>query len=236
MMSKSSIALPFLLSTTLLASAQQTTTQGNCTIFNWDNNPAYIATYPPQRVSAGGTCPENESNFTCPLTASGEPQYSATNNLTDLSTRFFVPIIVNTLSEANNSASELLAPGFNESVIGAIDQTRLIEPGQSAYLNFTAYRYCFEGTVGNCTEGLENGRAVQVCAPVWHSLSEGGSTVFDGEYTVVNVSANDVEDYRDPYENQVSGEGEDGGNAAAGLRGGANVASAGLFTLMMTLV
>ncbi|KAL2802100.1 hypothetical protein BJX63DRAFT_134182 [Aspergillus granulosus] len=231
MMPRASIAL--LLSSSL-AAAQQAA-QGNCSVFNWDSNPAYIASYPPQRVSAGGTCPENEGNLTCALTASGDAQYTATNNITRLSTSQFVQIVADTVTEENSTETEyggLLAPGFNSSVIGAIDQTRMIEPGESAYLNFTAYRYCYEGTVGNCTEGVEDGVAVQICAPVWHNVTEGGFPIFDGKYAVVNISANEVGDYSDPYENQVR---DDGGNAAAGLRAGAGVVFGGLATLMMML-
>ncbi|KAL2846640.1 hypothetical protein BJY01DRAFT_173600 [Aspergillus pseudoustus] len=236
MMSKSSVALLRLLSFFPLLAAAQQTTQANCTVFNWDNNPAYIATYPPQRVSAGGTCPENEGNLNCPLAASGDAQYAATVNITRLSTRHFVPIVADAVTDANSTQTDdgcLLAPGFNSSVIGSIDQTRLIEPGQSAYLNFTAFRYCYEGMVGNCTEGVEDGTAVQICAPVWHNVTNDGFPIFDGKYTVVNISANEVDEYSDPYENQVR---DDGGNAAAGLKAGSGVALGGLVTMMMMLV
>ncbi|KAL3458922.1 hypothetical protein BJX64DRAFT_209312 [Aspergillus heterothallicus] len=234
MVSKSSIAL-LLSSTSLLASAQQGSL-GNCSVFNWDTNPAYIQSYPPERVSAAGTCPENEGNLTCPLTASGDAQYSATVNITGLLTTQFVPIVADAVRDENNTETEyggLLAPGFNESVIGSIDQTRLIEPGQSAYLNFTAYQYCYEGTVSNCTDGVEDGAAVRVCAALWHNVTDEGFPIFDGEYTVVNISANDVDDYPDPYENQVR---DDDGNAAVGLKAGATVAFSGLATLMMMIL
>ncbi|KAL4862156.1 hypothetical protein BDV12DRAFT_190604 [Aspergillus spectabilis] len=172
-------------------------TASNCSVFNWDSNPAYLATYPPQRVGGAGTCPDNEVNLTCALTASGDAQYAATRNISALNIVTFAEVVQSTVDNTT-----LQAPAFNASVIGAIDTTRALEPGQSGYLNFTAYQFCYTGTVGNCTEGVDNETAVEVCAPVWR---EDGFPRIDGLYTVVNVSENAVDRYPDPYENQEMG-------------------------------
>ncbi|KAL2865057.1 uncharacterized protein BJX67DRAFT_192588 [Aspergillus lucknowensis] len=228
--------LPLLLSTTLLASVSAQSTGANCTVFNWDRNPAYIAQYPPQRISAGATCPENNQNLTCPLTASGDAQYSATTNITRLSTFNFAPVVEETVAGADNSESDNIpTPFFNETIIASIDATRILEPGQSAYLNFTAYRFCYTGTVGKCTEGVEDGVGVEICAPFWHNTSSDGFPSLDGEYKIVNISEEDVGRYPDPYENQVRGE-DDGEGGAAGLRVGGGVVFGGMVTALMMLI
>ncbi|KAL3476492.1 hypothetical protein BJX99DRAFT_227844 [Aspergillus californicus] len=182
----------------------------NCTVFNWDDNPSYLKEdAPPIRVSGASTCPENSANLTCALTASGDAQVRGTSNITSLNIGTFVNVVESTVDN-----SSFPAPGFNETVVGSIDATRVLTPGQSAYLNFTTYLFCYTGSVGNCTEGVEDGAAVELCAPVWHE--DGSATVFDGVWTVVNVSQSDVDQYSDPYENQIGG--DDGEGAAVGLR------------------
>ncbi|KAL4882262.1 hypothetical protein BJY04DRAFT_50974 [Aspergillus karnatakaensis] len=219
----SQISTTALLSSLLLTAANAQSNAANCSVFNWDNNPASISTYPPERVGAAGTCPENESNLTCALTASGDAQYTANVNITGLNIVNFAEVVQSTVDN-----STLEAPGFNASIAGAIDTTRILEPGQSAYLNFTAYQFCYTGTVGNCSEGVDNETAVEVCAPLWR---EDGFPRIDGTYTVVNVSANDVDRYPDPYENQVRPE-----DAAVSLLGGLNMGLVGLLALGAAMV
>ncbi|KAL6230539.1 hypothetical protein BDW75DRAFT_222463 [Aspergillus navahoensis] len=141
----------------------------------------YLTTYAPQRVSGASSCLQTSSNLTCALSASGDAQYLAPNNITNLAADSFTAVVAGTVRNTT-----LLAPGFNDSVIGSIDTTRILVLGQSAYLNFTAYRFCYTGTVTDCTDGVENGTAAEACAPVWHE--EGSAARLDGEYKALNVS------------------------------------------------
>jgi hypothetical protein len=127
-------------------------------------------------------------------------------------------------------STTLAAPGFNDNVIRSIDATRILKFGQSAYLNFTAYKIFYTGTVGDCTDGVGNGTVVEACAPLWHRKR--GSARLDGEYKVVNVSVQDVDRY-DPYANQVGGDGE---GAALGLKGSMNAGPALLAGLVVLTV
>ncbi|RAH69473.1 uncharacterized protein BO66DRAFT_392424 [Aspergillus aculeatinus CBS 121060] len=181
-----------------LATAQSSN-QANCTVFNWDHDEAYLKTYPPQRVSAAETCSSN-ANLTCALTAAGDASYTARTNLTSLSATAFATVVDETVGNAT------LTEEFSDSTVGAIDGTRLLRPGQSAYLNFTAYQYCYTGTVEGCTSGVENRTAVEACAPLYHTSAD-NSVVMDGLLTVVNVSQGQVGQLKDPYENQQRGEG-----------------------------
>ncbi|RAL07886.1 uncharacterized protein BO97DRAFT_462509 [Aspergillus homomorphus CBS 101889] len=203
---KPTIALLLLLLQTLSTTAQTTsttTTQANCTVFNWNHNAAYLKTYAPQRVSGASTCADNNNrNLTCALTAAGDAMYSAQTNLTALSATF-ISVVDETVGNAT------LSEEFSRSIAGAIDGTRMLRPGQSAYLNFTAYRYCYTGTVDNCTSGVENRTAVEACAPLYHLIDEKGEegrAVMDGMLSVVNVSRGAVGQFKDPYENQARGD------------------------------
>ncbi|KAL4929781.1 uncharacterized protein BDV17DRAFT_55560 [Aspergillus undulatus] len=222
-----------LLATLLAATATGATAQrgDNCTIFNWDENNSYLTKYSPQRVSGASSCPDNSENLTCPLTASGDAQYTATYNISALNIESFIDVVLNTV---NNDT--LSAPSFNATVVGSIDTTKIIEAGQSAYLNFTAYKFCYEGSVANCTDGVEDGTPLRICAPVWHEegswRGDEASPRFDGEYTIVNISREDVSRYPDPYENQVGDEPGEGG--AVGLN--MNVGLAGLVGLVAAMV
>ncbi|KAL4978969.1 hypothetical protein BDW66DRAFT_148816 [Aspergillus desertorum] len=191
-MSRQSTAIPFfLLALTLPATiTAQSHSQkvANCSVFNWDQSDPYLTTYAPQRAT---------------------PSILHQPNITNLATGAFTSVVAGTVRNTT-----LVAPGFNGSVIGSIDTTRILAPGQSAYLNFTAYRFCYTGTVANCTAEVESSTAVEACAPVWHE--ERSSARLDGEYKVVNVSAEDVDQYADPYANQVGG--GDGEGGALGLR------------------
>ncbi|KAL4904354.1 hypothetical protein BDW74DRAFT_154681 [Aspergillus multicolor] len=222
-----STALFSLLALTLPAAINAQSTSANCSVFNWDRNDPYLATYPPQRISGASSCPDT-GNLTCALTAEGDGQYSASNNITGLSTTTFTSVVADTVSEGS-----LIGPGFNESIIGSIDTTQILRPGQSAYLNFTAYKFCYTGIVANCTEGVDNGTAVEACAPVWHE--QGDFATLDGDYWIVNISASDVDKYDDPYANQVGG-GGDGEGGALGLKGSMNSGFAVLAGLVVLMV
>ncbi|CBF73843.1 hypothetical protein AN8081.2 [Aspergillus nidulans FGSC A4] len=129
------LALP----ATITAQAQTVT---NCTVFNWDGNNPSITTYPPQRVSGASSCPETLSNLTCALSASGYAQYPGRVNITHVATDIFASVVMETVR-----STTLLAPAFNNNVIGSIDATRILRSGQSAYLSFTAYKFCYTGTL-----------------------------------------------------------------------------------------
>ncbi|RAL11726.1 uncharacterized protein BO97DRAFT_435113 [Aspergillus homomorphus CBS 101889] len=195
------------------ASAQNTTNGANCTTFNWDHNKAYWKTYPPRRASAAKTCPSsntttttttttnNDNNLqTCPITASGDDTYYFRTNLTALSSSTFAPVVEKTVDR-----SALLTDEFRQNVTGAIDGTSWLEPGQSGYLNFTAYSYCFTGTVDGCTPGVDNHTPVEVCAPLWHTLhlKKEDFAFVDGIHSVVNISSDRVGLFKDPYEGQA---------------------------------
>jgi hypothetical protein len=60
---------------------------------------------------------------------------------------------------------------------------------------------CYPGSVGDCTSGggtVEDGIGVEICAPIW--TFNGMDVRFSAEWTVQNVSVQDLEKYPDPYE------------------------------------
>ncbi|KAI0149477.1 hypothetical protein GGR57DRAFT_504659 [Xylariaceae sp. FL1272] len=195
-----------------LASAQADQDYGNCTQFNWNQQPAYIVKDDPQAVSGAEACPQSAANGTCYVTAKGDAQFSWSTNVTGLRTYVATAPVRDVLVDAINAAasSELNStgpsPSLNYSVIAAVDQTRILAPGQAAYLNFTAYQFCFAGTLANCTGTVEDGTPVEGCAPLWRQTSPSAAVEVDGEYTLVNISADDVDQYTDPFKGQSSGE------------------------------
>ncbi|EAW07058.1 uncharacterized protein ACLA_087640 [Aspergillus clavatus NRRL 1] len=177
------------------------TTGGNCTIFDWDHKAPYLREYPPMRVSGAKTCPQQNdknSNMTCALTASGDELFPALKNVTGLHNGYWPSMV-----EAAVDKASYLAPAFNDSVIVSIDQTRILQPGQSGYLNLTALMFCYTGALSNCTGALENGTGVEFCAPVWQH-----KYIISGRWQVVNISKDEVSKYPDPYANEVKDPGE----------------------------
>ncbi|KAL4886868.1 hypothetical protein BJY04DRAFT_212839 [Aspergillus karnatakaensis] len=198
--------------------AQSTTSNGTCTTFTWDTSPPYLkASYPPIRITGASTCPGSNttsttSNRTCTLTARGDAPVSATSNITNLYTSQFAPVVNSTVP-----ADTLLAPSFRSFIAGAVDTRRILEGGESGYLNFTAYLFCYTGSVGGCSSGssggegrenaeIQNGAGVEICAPVF-SVHRDGYPVLEGGVEVVGVGEEDVDRYpdvglgftRDPY-------------------------------------
>ncbi|KAJ5113287.1 hypothetical protein N7456_001821 [Penicillium angulare] len=212
-----------LLNSKAFAADSSSTSSGNCTTFNWNQDDAKIAYYAPIRISSGQSCPDSKganSTNTCPLSANGAAQFSAESNITAFQNPSkFAPLVEQALESANVT---MPAPYFNDSVISRIDQTRILEAGQSAYLNFTALKFCYEGSLSDCSGSLEDGTKVEFCAPLW---SEKDSLV-SGEYTVVNISKSEVGQYKDPYAGQSDGTGSDGDKGIASGR----VLSEGLMT------
>ena len=194
----------------LLADAQSTG-RTNCTSFEWDQQPAYL-TYVPssQRISAAVSCPERQNNsHFCPLSANGllNPGFrynlsavlansfwnTAGDSPTEVS--FIHQLVYNSVRESLNGAE------WDDSVVGSFNITRLLSPGSSGYLNMTILQRCFVGRIGDCTgPGIENGTVMEACSPVYHKLAR-GVNVLDSTVTVVNVSADMVSQFPDPFQN-----------------------------------
>ncbi|KAH7370324.1 hypothetical protein BKA65DRAFT_561978 [Rhexocercosporidium sp. MPI-PUGE-AT-0058] len=198
----------FLAITTVGAQFQS---ENNCTIFTWDQQPAYYTYGPPERISGASTCApkKNESHY-CALKADGDIQVRYSNNVTEIDdscwrspegiTCFLESIIKPAINASLNGEF------WDNSVVGAIDNTATIEPGISAYLNFTTLKRCFVGTMSNCKGNVTDGTVLEACAPVYHSVGANFRAIMDGDVIVVNISEADVGNYRDPFANQVSGE------------------------------
>ncbi|KAH7417870.1 hypothetical protein BKA64DRAFT_653037 [Cadophora sp. MPI-SDFR-AT-0126] len=189
----------------------QSTSENNCTIFTWDQQPAYYIYGHPERISGATTCaPRNNESHYCALKADGDIQVQYSNNVTEFrdacwntpdGTTCFLESIIKPAVNAS-----LNGEPWNDSVIGSIDNWASIAPGTSAYLNFTTLKRCFVGTMSNCTGNLTDGLALEACAPVWHTVGTSPRAIMDGEVIVVNISEADVANFRDPFENQSSGE------------------------------
>ncbi|KAL2066153.1 hypothetical protein VTL71DRAFT_2224 [Oculimacula yallundae] len=182
----------------------------NCTIFTWDKQPAYYTYGPPERISGATTCaPKNNESHYCGLTAEGDIQVSYSKNISvfaDSCWRVGNSITCWLESIIKPAINESLAgQQWNQSVIASIDNTAAIEPGVSAYLNFTTLKRCFVGTLSNCTGNMTDGDVIEACAPVYHTDGRGRGRIMDGEVIVVNISESDVGNFRDPFANQVSG-------------------------------
>ncbi|PKY04599.1 hypothetical protein P168DRAFT_326425 [Aspergillus campestris IBT 28561] len=190
----STVFMTYLLALCSPALAQQSSAgdSGNCTVFNWDHQRPTLGRLPPQRVSGAQTC-ETKGNGTCALTAAGDAQFEATKNITTLQGHTYADLV----QEAVSKDSDMPAPSFNQSVIGAIDQTRSLHNGHRQLL---LLRHA-----GQLYGAVRNGTAVEFCAPVWHD-----DGVVSGEYSIVRIDKDDVDQYSDPYENQSSGEDESG--------------------------
>lgn len=202
--------LSLTLALALLAPSAAQEQRTNCTIFNWDEQDPYvIGGQNGSRVSAAATCPEGPANRTCAIRAEGDDLIGGGWNLTDI--RYNHDLLFWAVRQGINNDT-LLAPGFNHSIAGAIDGIGVLQPGQSGYLNFSAYQYCYTGSIAGCVGEVDNGTAIQVCAPVWHH--EGDSIRLDGRYSMQNISADDVDQYSDPFAGQV-----DNGGAAVMLTG-----------------
>ncbi|KAL4961030.1 uncharacterized protein BDV14DRAFT_204181 [Aspergillus stella-maris] len=224
MLGQSTATALALLSLLSLSTAQQLTT--NCSTFNWNMKIPSLDTYAPKRVSEGKICDAGQTTETCLLTALGDEQYSATTNITSLNTTALLDLVIDAIDKITLTAT---APWLNDSVIGSVDSTMLLEPDQAAYINFTAYKFCFNGTVADCDEGIDDDSGVSVCAPIWHW--SGDDAVLEGEYSLVNFSREDVNQYQDPYEKQQGDEPGEGG--ATDLEAGLN---SGLLAVLVSMV
>ncbi|KAL2808164.1 hypothetical protein BJX63DRAFT_41448 [Aspergillus granulosus] len=208
------LILPTITFFLFLASLGSTQSNTNCSIFTWDTNPPRVTTYPPIRVSAAESCPSNSTDR-CPITSTGHEQFLATSNITSLSLDALAPLVH--AAVPNNTMS---GEGFNASVTGSVEMQYSLSPGQTGYLNITVSKMCYNGTVAGCTGGggIENGTGVEICAPIW--TFNGMDIRFSANWTIQNVSVEDLDRYPDPYEGQDNRGSEDEGDGANMLRAG----------------
>ncbi|KAF2460549.1 hypothetical protein BDY21DRAFT_369541 [Lineolata rhizophorae] len=184
-----------------LAYAQQQGDVTNCTIWEWDKTvDGYIEQYPPRRVSAGETCTGSRN---CAISASGVEMYDWTKNVSGLPYGYFQAVQAGLDEEQSGQEWS-----FNDSVLGTIENIMELSPGTSAYMNFSALRYCYVGTTQNCTGAVENRTRVEVCEPMYRSTQTGEDDddyvlIMGGSYVLVNISREEVDDYDDPYANLV---------------------------------
>jgi hypothetical protein len=214
-----------------LISAQ--TSDSNCTAFTWDQQPGYLVydTTETQRISASSSCPASPSAFNasheCPITAEGDVSVYFSHNLSlpfrnpewnvkvgdGATIENFLRSII--LPQVNTS---LAGAGWNASLIGAIDTTMTLEPGESGYIQFTPLKRCFVGTLSNCTGELSDGLAVEACAGVAMTVNN-RVTLVEGNATIFEITNGST--YNDPFGNQSSG--QDGAGSVVRVGMGAAV-------------
>lgn len=209
--------------TSALAQTSSSPPIGNCTIFNWNQQPAYLVTYPGQRISAAQTCPSrNNESHACPIRVTADQQLTWDYNIStvlreriwptkDGSGSFPFNLINSSLPAANESST---ATPFVDVIVGNIDTISELPPGTSGYLELSPYYQCYAGTMSNCTGDLTDGVGIEACAPLWHTTRTSNALpIFDGELSIRNVSANNISSYPDPFAGLVrSGA---GGHAAS---------------------
>lgn len=201
----------------------------SCAQFNWDQRPLYLVNDKPKRISAAETCPDTAQNGTCLVRAEGDAQFTYTRNLTGISSLIsgtgqnLLLKSINDAVEATLATADLGPTSFNMSVIAPIDQTRALNPGQTAYMIFTALFFCFTGNTGNCTGVITDGTPIEVCAPLWRRRSNNAPRTVDGDYDLIFINAADAEDFSDPFANQNSGGGGQGGGSQGSGQSAADV-------------
>jgi hypothetical protein len=221
---------------TRITAQSSSTREGNCTVFNWDQQPAYVRyDTTPQRISAAESCPKRENiTHQCAIIAEGDLQVQWKQNSTlqdsswngeDGVTSFFYTIIHTAVQDYLNENNVT----FNNTIIGLIDSVATLEPGSAGYLNFTSLLSCFQGTFGNCT-GVDDGLAVEACTPV-ATVDESGLAILQGNYSVQNVSEAHVGKYNDPFAGQSRGAAERSFSIRWEVIGASIVGAVGMFML-----
>ncbi|KAJ5698987.1 hypothetical protein N7462_000992 [Penicillium macrosclerotiorum] len=189
----SSIPQRYLLFLLFVATSIATNPGGNCTVFNWDQGNPVLSYDSAFRFSSAQVCAKSTNELgSCAISGSGQVNFTATCNVTALNNPNFSQLVQETIDAAN---ATMPAPSFNQTVTSWVEQTRIIDAGTAAYMNFTAIHFCYYGTLANCTGNLYEGTAVQFCAPVWEEKTR----VVSGLWTVVEVSENDLWKYPDPF-------------------------------------
>ncbi|EPE37131.1 hypothetical protein GLAREA_09294 [Glarea lozoyensis ATCC 20868] len=194
---------------TAVSQAQTTEPIGNCTIFSRTGDYTYTRySSTPSRISAAEYCvSRRKTNQSCPLVADGDLQLTFNINSTELRDSYW-PTKEGTESFLHRLIrNELNSQGkdFNRTVIGVIDTVMPLEPGTAGYINFYPLLLCAEGTMKNCTGGIEDGLGIEACAPV--ATVDGGLKIMSGRTVLQNVSSSDVENYTDPFAGQSRGGG-----------------------------
>ena len=181
----------------------------NCTVFEWDEKPGYLQNGTVQRISPAATCePASNQTHVCPIVADGDAQVGFRYNISSTLPNAYwngpngpVNYLHSLILPSVNSSLDGI--GWPRSAIGAIDTTQALEPGTSGYINFTPYLRCFVGTMSNCTGEIADGVAIEACAPVIQTVDD-SVTMLEGVFSVEEVPEDEVNQYRDPYANQVS--------------------------------
>lgn len=204
---------------TIPSLAQTTATPANCTVFTASPTYTYLR-YSTQssRISSAIVCPaRGNTTQSCALTADGDIQVSFSYNVSSMLHDSFWNQrtgsgLVQPMSFMSNLIRNALGnegSNFNVSVIGPIDEIVPLQPGTAGYLNFYPLLQCVSGTMSNCTGGIEDGLPIEACAAA--VSVDRGTALMNGRTVVMNVSAGDVGQYPNPYENQSSGSGSTGG-------------------------
>ncbi|KAJ5469342.1 hypothetical protein N7539_008960 [Penicillium diatomitis] len=180
-------------------------TEDNCSVFDWNHKPATSNSQSPRPVSAAKYCParsdENSKGQNCTLTGNGTMNFLFSDNTTEPEYHpWLADLIERTLSTAN---VDMPAPHFNRSVNATIEQTKSLQPGQAGFIAFEAAMFCYEGALQKCTGNIKDGSRARICAPLWSK--RGDHVVVTGNYSVVTIDKNQVENYPDPYTSTSGG-------------------------------
>lgn len=132
----------------------------------------------PQRISEGFICPDAGSQK-CEFTSTGYATAHRYLNMTDLSddqTRD----IFDAVKDATSEEFEESAVGSN---VGSLESFTL-DAGQAGYIALVPLYNCFNGTLGDCIDGVKDGTAVKACGPV---VDEDGHLGKDVKFVTTSV-------------------------------------------------
>lgn len=195
---------------------QQQQQGGNCTVFNWNQQPGYLINGTTKRVSGAASCPaSSNATHACPILVQGDddrPWYDNISSAVFPPNRYSDTFLHNLILNAVNSSLD--GQAWPQYAIASVSTIQPLPAGTAGYVNFTAYDRCFEGTMSNCTGGVQDGLPIRACAAVVTGLGRGSSgaqqEVFGGEYAIQEIPEADVEKYSDPFAGQSTGAGAAG--------------------------
>ncbi|KAF2502191.1 hypothetical protein BU16DRAFT_1677 [Lophium mytilinum] len=187
----------------------------NCTTFNWDHQTPYVSLGEAKPVSGGAYCPGNGYNHSCAITASGDQQVLYTYNISKILQEFSPNDGYDFLFHMVSSSITIPDNGsFNDQLIGSIDTIRELPADTAGYITFAPLMRCVTGSMANCTGTIKDGAGIEMCAPVSHNYTVGSKVAkfLDGVYSLVNISKDDVGNFKDPF----LGESPKGGQGGVG--------------------